>query len=134
MNDTIAIRKATFWGKIGITPEERSRKQPLVIDVELETDIQKCASSDNVEDTINYAQVCSLVKELVEEKEYNTVEAIIEKIAEGILRVFSPSKVRLCIKKPHALSRAEYPEVFIERRLDDGLEIFGRDEHIGEMH
>ena len=115
--DKIIIKGARFSCSIGVSVEERSKKQKIVIDVELFLSARKAAKTDNIKYAVNYSEVHDLIKSLVESKKYNLIEAMAENIAEEILNKFPVKKVLVRVKKPEALSNknVKYAAVEITR-------------------
>ncbi|MEK6920887.1 MAG: dihydroneopterin aldolase [Nanoarchaeota archaeon] len=114
--DKIIIKNANFSVNIGVSEEERKKKQDIFIDVLLYSNIQKPASTDNIEDTINYSRVCKCIREIFEAKEYRLIETVSEIIAKTLLSAFAVNKVEIRIKKPDAVKIADYAGVEIVRQ------------------
>ena len=102
--DKIIIKEAKFMCNIGVTREERRKKQKVLVDIELFLDTKKAAKTDSIKDTINYSYAYGLIKKMAERKEYSLIEAMAEGIAKGILHSFKIPKVLVRIKKPKALA------------------------------
>ena len=112
--DKIIIKSANFLCNIGITPEERGKKQEIIVDVELFLSINKVADRDNIKNAINYSEVYGLLKRVIEEKEYNLIEALAESIAKEILAEFPIDKILVRVKKPKALAERNVEYVAVE--------------------
>jgi len=99
--DKIIIKSARFLCNIGVSSEERRKKQKISVDVELYT--KKLAKpiflSDDIKDTVNYSEVYDLLKEIVEKNECKLIETMAQKIAVNILSKFSVEKVLVNVKK-----------------------------------
>jgi dihydroneopterin aldolase len=115
--DRILIKDAPFLCSIGIKEEEREKKQEILIDVELFTHIRGAATTDRIEDTIDYAQVHQLISEEVEKGHFNLIETLAEKIAQLVLHNFDIERVSVKVKKPAALAHkgVRYAGVAIKR-------------------
>jgi len=113
--DIVFIRDLQIETVIGIYDWERKVKQIISLDVDMATDIQKAANSDNIEDTLSYKTVAKRLIEFVEESEYELVEALAEKICEIILEEFDVPWVRLTLNKPGAVRGSKSVGVMIER-------------------
>lgn len=111
--DKIIIKDAIFFCNIGISPKERSKKQKIFVDIELSLDTRKAAQKDDLKYTINYSDVFSLIKDIAEKKEYKLIEALANKIAEGILDKFDAKKIIVKVKK--RLQNMDYAAVEITR-------------------
>ena len=103
--------------RVGCLPEERSVLQEIILDMEVFFDIHVSAASENLKDTIDYAQWHAVVKERIENKEYILIETMAEDVAELLLKSFSIEKVFLRLKKPGPMKLlgAEWAGVEIER-------------------
>lgn len=97
--DTLILKECRFLSAIGITPEERAEKQEVIIDVEFPADTAKAVVSDAIADTVDYFSVYEAVKELVETREFNLVEAMGEALARRIFEKFPVSEVTLTVRK-----------------------------------
>ena len=113
--DIVFIRDLKIETVIGIYDWERKIKQQISLDVDMATDIKKAASSDNIEDTLNYKAVAKRLINFVETSEFELVEALAEQICNIILNEFDVPWVRLTLNKPGAVSGSRSVGVRIER-------------------
>lgn len=115
--DLIRLCNMQFYGRHGVNPEEQVLGQRFEIDVELRVNTRLAALQDDLQQTINYAQVYRAVKQIVEEEHFNLIETLAEAIATHIGRRFAPDSVRVCVRKPHAPIKGvlDYVAVEIER-------------------
>ena len=102
--DKIFINDLQVEAILGINPEERTIKQPILLNLILFTDTRPAALSQDIADTINYAEVATLVKQTVENAEAWLVETLAEELA-GILLHRYPliQQLKLRIEKPSAI-------------------------------
>lgn len=100
---------------IGIYDWERQTKQTVILDIQMGTDIRRSASSDSIEDTINYKAVAKRLFSFVGESEFELVETLAEKITEILLDEFNIPWVRLKLNKQGALRGVRDVGVIIER-------------------
>ena len=116
--DKIIIKGACFSCSIGVSEEERRKKQKIGIDVELFLSTRKAAKTDSIKNTINYSEVYNLLKNIVEKNNCRLIEKMAENISEQILSKYSVEKVIVKIKKPEALAgrSVKYAAVEIERK------------------
>ena len=98
--DRIILQGLQFFGYHGALPQERDLGQKFVIDLELVLDLKKAGASDDLEDTVNYALIYDLVKEVATGKPYNLIEAVAEDIAGRIIGHFCLQQVKVTVKKP----------------------------------
>ncbi len=100
---TIHLKSLRFHGRHGVLPEEAVLGQPFILDLDLKVDVADAAASDNLAHTVNYAEVQSLCRDIVEKERYNLIEALAHRILTAIIaahpRVLSAT---LTLHKPHA--------------------------------
>ncbi|MDH5355826.1 MAG: dihydroneopterin aldolase [Gammaproteobacteria bacterium] len=113
--DIVFIRDLQVETVIGIYDWERKIKQIISLDIDMATDIQKAANSDNIDDTLSYKTVAKRLIAFVEESEYELVEALAEKICAIIREEFKVPWVRLTLNKPGAVRGSRSVGVIIER-------------------
>lgn len=86
-----------FYGYHGVFPEENKLGQRFVVDLIIELDLQKAGQTDNLDDTVNYAELYKICRDIVEKKTFRLVETIAETIAAKILHDLE--KVLACTVK-----------------------------------
>lgn len=103
---------------IGIYDWERRTRQTVILDIEMGTDIRAAASSDSIEQTLDYKAVAKRLIEFVSESEFQLVETLAERIAEIVLTEFNVPWLRLRLNKQGALRGVRDVGVIIERKND----------------
>ncbi len=99
MVDKILLNGAQFFGRHGVSEEERRVAGRYVVDVELVHDLARAAASDDLADTISYSDVYRTVREIVEGRSFRLVEALAETIAQTLLAQFPAAAVEVRVKK-----------------------------------
>lgn len=100
---------------IGIWDWERKIKQALILDLDMSADIRRAASTDSIEDTLNYKAVAKRLQEFVGQSQFQLVETLAEKVAGIVLNEFKVRWVRVRVNKKGAVSGARDVGVLIER-------------------
>ena len=113
--DIIYLNDLRIETVIGIFDWERQTKQTVILDIEMGTDIKKAASTDSIEDTINYKAVAKRLFAFVGESEFELVETLAERITEILLDEFSIPWCRLRLNKQGALRGVRDVGIVIER-------------------
>ncbi|CAM3780936.1 dihydroneopterin aldolase [Cytobacillus oceanisediminis] len=113
--DKIYVNQVEFYGYHGVFPEETRLGQRFVVDLIVETDLKKAGETDNLEDSINYGELYTVCKEVVEGKPYKLVEAVAEKLSGELLGRF-PLISQLTVKviKPDPPIPGHYKSVAVE--------------------
>lgn len=113
--DRIQIRDLLLRCIVGINPDEREHKQDVVINITLYADLAKAATTDRIEDTVNYKTTKNRVVELVESSSFYLVEKLAEEIARECLSEDKVRAVAVSVDKPGALRFARSVGVEIVR-------------------
>ncbi len=113
--DIVFIKGLRIETVIGIYDWEKSIRQPVVLDVQMATDVRRAAATDNIGDALDYKAVSKRLKAFVSESRFELVETLAERCAAVILDEFSVPWVRLTLNKIGAVSDAEGVGVIIER-------------------
>ena len=101
--DKILMNKLGFYGYHGVLKEEATLGQKFFIDMELYLDTREAGQTDDMNKSVSYADVYEVVKEIVENKRFNLLEALAENIAEEVLNKFDLLKgIMVRVKKPEA--------------------------------
>jgi dihydroneopterin aldolase len=114
----MVIRMKRFMGKIyitglavdtliGVYDWERERLTTLLLDVELDADLDAAMQSDNVDDTINYADVADCITEVGKNSRFMLLEAFGGAVMKQVLATFPAHAIRLKIVKPNILPNAQ---------------------------
>jgi 7,8-dihydroneopterin aldolase/epimerase/oxygenase len=113
--DKLILQDCRFLCKIGVSDNERAMEKNIFMDVEMFYDVGKAARSDDIIDTVNYARVHEVLKEVVREKEYRLIETLAERIASRLLQDFLLKRVKVRVKKQLAHRNIKYAVMEIDR-------------------
>jgi FolB domain-containing protein len=117
--DRIEVHDLLVRCIVGINPEERVKKQDVIINLTLFGDLRQAGQSDDIEDAINYKTLTKRVLDHVEESEYFLVEKMAHKIAEIAIMEFGVQRAIVSVEKPGALRFARSVGVVVERTPAD---------------
>lgn len=112
--DKIYFQRMAYYGYHGVFPAEAELGQRFYVDLELSLDLSGAARSDDLKDTVNYAEIYSMVKEIVEGERYKLVEALAGRIADQLLAQFPLAQVKVKVTKPDPPINGHYEAVAIE--------------------
>ena len=113
--DIVYIRDLKVDTVIGIFDWERRIRQTVSLDLEMATDIRKAASSDHINDALDYKAVGKRLIAFIQESEFQLVETLAEKIADIVLTEFTVPWLKLRLSKPGALRGSKDVGIIIER-------------------
>ncbi len=117
--DTVFIQALQIETIIGVHAHEQSAPRPLLIDLEMGTDIREAASSDRIRDAIDYSAVADAIIQLAAERRFQLLETLAETLARMLFERFPIASLRMTIGKPGAVDAARTVGVRIDRRRED---------------
>ncbi|MED1802321.1 dihydroneopterin aldolase [Brevibacillus porteri] len=119
--DKIYFNGMSFYGYHGVFGAEAELGQRFYVDLELSLDLSKAGASDNLHDTVNYADIFTCVQKIVEGERFQLVEKLTAVIAERLLTQFPLHEVKAKVTKPNPPINGHYESVAIEmiRRRED---------------
>lgn len=101
--DRISLKGMAFYGRHGVMEEEHALGQRFYVDVELALPLQKAAETDALADTVNYASVYGVVRQIMEQDRYALLERAAGEIITQVLARFPlVERVVVTIHKPSA--------------------------------
>jgi dihydroneopterin aldolase len=90
-----------FYGLHGVDPAEKSLGQRFTVDIALQRDLRRPGRSDDLHDTVNYAQVYRIARQVLEGPSKNLIEALAEEIARRIAESCpGVATIRVRVRKP----------------------------------
>jgi dihydroneopterin aldolase len=114
---TIELKGLVVFGHHGYLEEERRLGQRFLVD--LWVDVHGDAvESDQIDDTVDYRRLASLVREVFGGQERLLLEALAGAVAEGIVERFpTVQRTRVRVRKPEVVldPPADYAAVVVER-------------------
>jgi dihydroneopterin aldolase/2-amino-4-hydroxy-6-hydroxymethyldihydropteridine diphosphokinase len=102
MTDQIAIKGISARGFHGVLDLEKRDGQTFVVDVVMDVDLSAAGASDDLADTVNYADVAGDVVALVEGESLDLIEALAARIADRVLSRPLVEAVEVTVHKPEA--------------------------------
>lgn len=112
----IRITDLTLKTIIGIFDWERTRKQKVVINVEIVFNAAKAAKSDNVKDTIDYKTITKKIIKHVEASKYFLIEKMADQVLKIVMEDAKAKAAKVRIDKPGALRFARSVSVELEAK------------------
>lgn len=111
--DYVEVLGVKVFGFHGVFEEEKTKGQEFVVDVRLYLSLRTAGQSDDVQDTVNYAEIVKLIEERVQSPSVNLIETLAEQIANACLGFEIVDKVRVKVHKPHAPLSASFDDVAV---------------------
>lgn len=114
--DYIHLNEMVFYGYHGVLAEETKLGQRFRLTVSLATDLSGAGQTDDLNQTVNYAEVYEVCREVVEGEPVKLIEVVAERVAQAILKGYSEKVkgVRVVLVKPDPPIAGHYASVAVE--------------------
>ena len=99
MADRIFLDDLRLKCRVGITDEERSVPQEILLDISLAVDLKPAGIGDGLGDTVDYNEMMQRVSQFASEREFKLLESLAEGIAALALRIARVEKVTVKVRK-----------------------------------
>jgi 7,8-dihydroneopterin aldolase/epimerase/oxygenase len=111
---TIEITGLSLYTHHGVEAAEREVGQRLIFDLSFE--LSDCAAlvTDEVEDTVDYADVCQQVAFTAQERSYKTLERLCSAVADRMIERYGADSVTVRAAKPEPPIALPVDEVAVE--------------------
>jgi dihydroneopterin aldolase len=120
MADAILLEGIQIPAALGVTAAERRMRRPVLLDLEVETDLRPSGKSDRIAHTIHYKRIFEVVEDVAANHEHKLVEALGERIARAVLEKFDADAVTVTVRKPKPIAGVlEHAGIRIRRTRDD---------------
>lgn len=96
----IELESLELWGYHGVLEEERRAGQRFLFDLEVEYADRAAATSDRLEDAIDYRELVAIVREISDARAFALLEALADAIAFTICERLPVARVRVRVRKP----------------------------------
>jgi dihydroneopterin aldolase/2-amino-4-hydroxy-6-hydroxymethyldihydropteridine diphosphokinase len=113
--DYIRITNLKVFAHHGVFPEETAEGQDFYVNATLGLDCRRAGMRDQLEDSINYGDVCQFITAFLTEHTYKLIEAAAEQLAREMLLTMEglqTVKIELC--KPNAPIGLPFENVSVE--------------------
>jgi len=120
--DRMLLKRMVFYGYHGVIPEENRLGQKYYVDLDLRLDLSRASASDDVEDTVNYAEVHAMVKKIVEGPPVKLIETLAANVASAVLGTYTSIHIAtVSVTKPNPPFDITFDGVTVElrRRRDE---------------
>lgn len=101
--DQIRIQDLEVYAKHGVYAEENILGQQFLVSLTMNIDLSKPGQTDEMEDSIDYGQVCHFVTDFMQQNTFHLIEAVAENLAEKLLFQYNRiQNIWIEVKKPWA--------------------------------
>lgn len=115
--DRIIIAEVPCMVCLGVSDRERREPQKVLIDIELEVELTAACSSDDIQDTVDYASLVAELQRRLEKAEFRLLEALAQEACRVALTDPRVQRTRVRVRKfPASLAgRVSYVAVELTR-------------------
>ena len=101
----VEIKNLKVFANIGITAEERKRKQLLKVTLNFSYSVQKNKNLEKISNLKSYSDITKSLKKFINDSKYNTLENLIIFSSEMIEKKFKIKNVKIKINKTAVAKR-----------------------------
>ena len=119
--DSMQMKGMRFYGYHGVYTEENKLGQHYIVDLDMRLDLERAGQMDDLEATVNYAEVYAHIKTVVEGPPFKLIEALASNIASRVLEVYTMvQEVTVRVTKPNPPFEVFFDGVTIELNRSRG--------------
>jgi len=100
---SLSIQRLRCPTIIGVYAHEKKQAQPLFVSLSCTLDISKASKSDNLAHTLDYAALCTFVKQYCKQSKVELIESLIVQLKTELETQFQCDDLQLIIEKPDAI-------------------------------
>ena len=117
--NAITIKGLKVEARHGVLPQEKTTPQPFIFDIKIEGDFSLAEKTDDLNYTVNYAEVCAEVTKFCKDNTFN----LIEKLAYGAAYLITEkyekvSAVEVTVHKPQAPVNLPFDDISAISRVE----------------
>ena len=117
MTDKISLTGVSGFGYHGVFDSEKRDGQTFIVDIEVTTNFDSAIRSDDVRDTVNYAELAGIAHAAITGEPVNLIEKLADKIARECLDISGIVSVSVTVHKPQAPIDVPFGNVSVTRTL-----------------
>ncbi len=117
MIDKISVTGITGFGYHGVFEHERREGQTFSVDLEVVTNFSAAVISDDVRDTVNYAELADIAHAAIVGTPVNLIEELADSIARDCLDIAGVTSITVTVHKPQAPIEVPFSNVSVSRTL-----------------
>ena len=120
MTDAILLEGIQVPAALGVTAGERRLRRPVLLDLEVESDLRAAGRTDQIRQTLHYKRIFEVVEDVASNQEHRLVEALGDRIARAVLEKFDADAVTVTVRKPTPIAGVmQHAGVRIRRTRED---------------
>jgi len=118
--DAIIIEGLKVETVVGCFNWERQIIQPLMLDMTIQTSLEQAADSDELEHTLNYAEICEISATVIQQAQPKLIEHAAKLVINSLFTTFPAlESIMIIIRKPAIIAKANSVGIRLERHRND---------------
>ena len=118
--DAIIIEGLKVETVVGCFNWERQIIQPLLLDLSIQCSLEQAACSDELEDTLNYAEICEISAQVIQAAQPKLIEHAAKLVLDALCAHYPPvESIMISIRKPAIIPQAQSVGIRLERHRND---------------
>lgn len=118
--DAIIIEGLKVETVIGCFDWERQIIQRLMLDLVIQTDLEQASNSDALADTLNYAEICEISTQVIQQAQPELIEHAAKLVLNALFTTFTAiESIKITIRKPAIIAQANSVGIRLERHRND---------------
>ena len=111
--DRIVLTGVNAFGYHGVLAQERRDGQWFIVDATMHVETREAAATDDLTKTVDYAEAAQVISDSITNDPLNLIEALAERIADGLLALPGIFVVDVTVHKPAAPIPLEFADVSV---------------------
>ena len=117
MADQINVNGIKAFGYHGVLPHEAVEGQEFIVDLALSLDLGAASRSDNLDETVNYADLAQIVHDNIVGERVQLIERLAGQIADQIKSSYPQiDSISVTVHKPHAPVTLDFDDISVTIR------------------
>lgn len=118
--DAIIIEGLKVDTVVGCFNWERQIIQPLMLDLTIQTNLEQASHSDELEHTLNYAEICEISAQVIQQKQPKLIEHAAKLVLNTLFTTFPAiESIMITVRKPAIIAQANSVGIRLERHRND---------------
>jgi 7,8-dihydroneopterin aldolase/epimerase/oxygenase len=118
--DSIIIEGLKVDTIVGCFNWERQIIQPLMLDLTLMTNLEQASLSDELSDTMNYAEICEISAQVIQKAQPKLIEHAAKLVINALFTTYPAiDSIIITVRKPAIIPQANSVGIRLERHRKD---------------
>jgi dihydroneopterin aldolase len=114
MSDQINVTGIKAFGFHGVLPHEAVDGQEFIVDLKVDLDLRAASISDDLNQTINYADLAQIVHDNIVGERVQLIERLAGRIADEIIATYTQIRsIQVTVHKPHAPVNVDFDDIAV---------------------